>query len=399
MPSISSSRHPQPECYCNSPRLAAADERHYLWGRRPCRAHAGLKTMLSLSSFASARERLSSSSGLGGNPPLSEKDTPGANVATCALSCATVCVWFAFTILRLPSPIRTCNVVVGAPSSSTSASDGTRACCARFWLRERAIASCSSSLSFDMSTAPPPLPPPPPPRVRPSPAKAVNLGSSLRAALLLNATSACGSCGSGGGWAGSTQLDGGAPWLRGAGGGHLSPLTMKTVQLSETSSRSVEAKPEKLPLDVIFSGADWVELQLHHWLSSLRRQYQCEWRLRTKPVCESGRCIAFLFSGRRESSSCMPNIFWSAVESTWIEKLPLGSTFADSWLRKALASEVMPASSISLASCSSSACAIWAKLLAEKYGPCSRLFRQCCPQRAASWRSWYMMTITEKVKI
>eukprot|EP00965_Chrysotila_dentata_P164693 5437558-Pleurochrysis_carterae.AAC.1 len=29
----------------------------------------------------------------------------------------------------------------------------------------------------------------------------------------------------------------------------------------------------------------------------------------------------------------------------------------------------------------------------EKYGPCSRLFRQCCPQSAASCRSWYSTTI------
>ena len=78
----------------------------------------------------------------------------------------------------------------------------------------------------------------PPPSVCPLPVNAWNLGSSFFRtgppppeepppsypyALPL---------GSGGGLAGSTQLLAGAPVLRGAGGGQVSPLTMKTVQLS-----------------------------------------------------------------------------------------------------------------------------------------------------------------------
>ena len=63
--------------------------------------------MVSLSSFASASVRESSVSGLGGNPPLRVKATPGLNVAMWLRSCSTVWVWLALTILREPSARRT----------------------------------------------------------------------------------------------------------------------------------------------------------------------------------------------------------------------------------------------------------------------------------------------------
>mmetsp|Transcript_26833 Transcript_26833/g.68289 ORF Transcript_26833/g.68289 Transcript_26833/m.68289 type:complete len:161 (-) Transcript_26833:239-721(-) len=124
--------------------------------------------MLSLSSSASRSVASSSSSGFGGNPPLSWKAIPGAKVATWRLSWATVCVWLAVTRWRLPSAMRTCSVVVGADSSTTSGSDGveSRAFCASSCESDRAIASCSSSLMREQSTSAPvpaPAPPPPPP--------------------------------------------------------------------------------------------------------------------------------------------------------------------------------------------------------------------------------------------
>mmetsp|Transcript_10431 Transcript_10431/g.26843 ORF Transcript_10431/g.26843 Transcript_10431/m.26843 type:complete len:241 (-) Transcript_10431:122-844(-) len=83
--------------------------------------------MLSFNSFASASVSKSSVRGLGGKPPLSVNATPGANVATCFRSCSTVCVWLAFTILREPSAMRTCSVVVGADASTVSSSGSAAA--------------------------------------------------------------------------------------------------------------------------------------------------------------------------------------------------------------------------------------------------------------------------------
>mmetsp|Transcript_1809 Transcript_1809/g.3723 ORF Transcript_1809/g.3723 Transcript_1809/m.3723 type:complete len:268 (+) Transcript_1809:1015-1818(+) len=81
-----------------------------------------LWTMVWLSSSACASVWSKSLSFFRGKVVESSKaPIPGESDATCARSCSTVWLWFALTILRLPSCMRICSVVVGAASSSTSA--------------------------------------------------------------------------------------------------------------------------------------------------------------------------------------------------------------------------------------------------------------------------------------
>ena len=114
-------------------------------------------------------------------------------------------------------------------------------------------------------------------------------------------------------------------------------------------------------------------------------QYQCASLLRTKPCCVTGVLSANLLSGWRVSSSVRPQTCCSAFESTCTEKLPEASMLPDASARKARASAVCaPSESISSRSLRSSSCAIWASMPSSNMWPCTRLFRQCLPQRAAS---------------
>ena len=97
----------------------------------------------------------------------------------------------------------------------------------------------------------------------------------------------------------------------------------------------------------------------------------------TKPSAFAGSRMSGRTSSWRTSESSSPKLRFSASERTWIEKLPCSSTFPDASLMNAIASAVMPSVIMSAFSFLSSSCAMSASAPALKYGPCSRLFRQC----------------------